>query len=255
MPQIKLQVQLFTRPSIPTPRLEWTKSELPLHDKGTLVEHLTLAEAWFNKTLTYDDFLEIIEANNSWASGADSAEGLLDKLSSVRQRRTASLLQWHEHREKAAEKAIDHFKATETVESASNEIPTAAIDVTGLSGVDILKLCGVETPFGQQHERKLKEKLALVDTRDCDESDGWETEEEWSEQAGKRQSGRKGKDQKKKPRARRPKRYSSDDFDGYGELDSLDAFSEDNMFELACQGIKPWDDDAVGALMTLNGGF
>ena len=35
----------------------------------------------------------------------------------------------------------------------------------------------------------------------------------------------------------------------------LDPFSEANMWELGCQGIKPWDDDAVSALAMLQGGF
>ena len=32
-------------------------------------------------------------------------------------------------------------------------------------------------------------------------------------------------------------------------------FSEDDCFELACQGIKPWDPEAGAALAVLNGDY
>ncbi|KAL8715845.1 MAG: hypothetical protein Q9220_000512 [cf. Caloplaca sp. 1 TL-2023] len=237
-----------------------TKAGLPIHDKSTLVEHLTLAEAWFTKTSTYDDFLARIEAEKSWKLGADTEERFTGKMSFLIHRHTAHLLQWYEQRKEAAEKVIEHFKETGTVESASHGIQAAVIDVTGLSGADILRRCGVETPFGRQHQRKLMKKLGSLATEVCDESDGWETEGEESEQVDKKRSGQQGKDGKKKPKAKRSKMHSGKDFDGYDfygyeDLDSMNPFSESDMLELASQGIKPWDDDAVDALMMLNGGF
>ena len=42
---------------------------------------------------------------------------------------------------------------------------------------------------------------------------------------------------------------SSDDSD----IGGVFGFSEDDCFELACQGIKPWDPEAGAALAVLNG--
>ena len=41
---------------------------------------------------------------------------------------------------------------------------------------------------------------------------------------------------------------SDDDYDMFG-------MSEDDQYELMCQGIKPWDPCALDALLVLNGGF
>ena len=236
-----------------------TKAALPLHDKKTLAEHLILAEAWFRMTFTYQELLQRLEAEKARLSGAITEQEFTNKMRLLLQERTASLDQWLSGRKNAANKAIEEFKETGTVESLDDDTKTAVIDVSGLSGADILRSCGVENPFGRQEERKLFEKSHSMATNVCDVSDGWETEEECSEQAKRKDLKRKRKNLKQKSKGKKSKGYSGDKFYGYDKLgsmlDTMDPFSESNMFELGCQSIKPWEDDAMGALMMLNGGF
>ncbi|KAL8898727.1 MAG: hypothetical protein Q9192_001926 [Flavoplaca navasiana] len=196
-----------------------TKAALPLHDKKALKEHLILAEAWYNKVYTYDEVIATIELEKEWKRGAITEDEFVKKSISIS----------YGH--------ADALRQTGKIEEADGKSETPVIDVSGLSGADILRLYEVEKPFGKQHERKTIVKSALLATDICDESYGWETEEEWSQQGGAKSLKHKGKGRK------RSREY---------ELYDMDPFSEGNMFELACQGIKPWDDDAGAALMMLN---
>jgi hypothetical protein len=100
---------------------------------------------------------------------------------------------------------------------------TPVVDVKGLSGADILRLCGVRNPFGNQKERKdltlIKEGMVLVGM-DSDD-DEWEDED------------------------------SDDDAFGGGLGGGFSGFSENYMMELACQGVKSWDPDARRVLRAL----
>ncbi len=157
-------------------------------------------------------------------------------------------MQWHDRLENSAKNVLEQFRQTGKIEEADGKSETPVIDLSGLSGADILRLCDVEKPFGKQRERKAigeAEDLALAT---CDNMDGWETEEERSEQGGVKPAKQKGKKRK------RSRGYKAYDMDPFGGAD-MNPFSEANMFDLACQGIKPWEDDAGAALMMLNGGF
>ena len=216
------------------------KAALPLQDKEALKEHLILAEAWYNKVYTYDEVIATIELEKEWKRGAITEDEFVKKSISISYGHADALRQWYDRRENLAKKVLEQFRQTGKIEEADGKSETPVIDVSGLSGADILRLYEVEKPFGKQHERKTIVKSALLATDICDESYGWETEEEWSQQGGAKSLKHKGKGRK------RSREY---------ELYDMDPFSEGNMFELAYQGIKPWDDDAGAALMMLNGGF
>ncbi|KAL8910989.1 MAG: hypothetical protein Q9171_003758 [Xanthocarpia ochracea] len=225
-----------------------TKAALPLHDKKALKEHLILVEAWYNETNTYDELIATIELEEKRKGGAITEDDFALKSMLILQEHVIALMQWHDHRENSAKNVLEQFRQTGKIEEADSKSETPVIDLSSLSGADILRLCDVEKPFGKQRERKAIAKSEYLAIETCDKLDGWETEEEWSEQGGVKPAKQKGK---KRKRSRGYKAYDMDPFSGA----DMNPFSKNNMFELACQGIKPWEDDAGAALMMLNGGF
>ncbi|KAL8856810.1 MAG: hypothetical protein Q9178_006647 [Gyalolechia marmorata] len=209
-----------------------TKAALPLHDKEALKEHLILAEAWYNKTNTYDELIATIVLEKKWKRGAIKEDEFTEKSISILQEHMAALMQWHNRRENSAKNVLEQFRQTGKIEEADGKSETPVIDLSGLSGADILRLCEVEEPFGKQRERKAIAKSGDLATETCDMLDGWETEEERSEQGGVKPAKQKGKKRK------RSKGYKAYDMDPFSGAD-MNPFSENNMFELACQGIKP----------------
>ncbi len=111
-----------------------------------------------------------------------------------------------------AEKAIAQAKKGEHITDI-NEDKVPVLDVKGLSGVDILKQCGVEKPFAAQKERKGLGELFGEMLGELGLGSGSESESELG----------------------------------------MFGFSEDDVMELACQGVKPWDDDAGSVLAALRG--
>ncbi|KAL9609830.1 MAG: hypothetical protein Q9167_005418 [Letrouitia subvulpina] len=229
-----------------------TKAALPLHDKDALREHLISAEAHYHNTYTYDDLIAKNKLEKRWKSGVDTGGEYSQKSTALIQECAARSMKWYDGRAKAAKKTLERYRQTGKIEATDDgQSKTPVLDVKGLSGADILRLCGVEKPFVKQRERKAMEKLGLLVSEVCDEPDGWETEEEWIEQAGVKSQRQKGKGRNKRSTGKRSEGYTRDDMFGT----QLYPFSGDDMFELACQGIKPWEDDAANALMALNGGF
>ncbi|KAI4209524.1 MAG: hypothetical protein LQ351_007559 [Letrouitia transgressa] len=168
-------------------------------------------------------------------SGEVMEDEYFQKTTLIGAERLARLLQWFNNRKESAEKTLEQIRQTGKAEAADNQSETPMFDITGLSGADILRLCGVKKPFAMQSERKAFGELP---TEVCDESDEWETEEEWSNHAGVKSCGQRGKGRKKRLMGKRSRRYTpTDTFDTV--LDSLNPFTKDDMFELACQGIKP----------------
>jgi len=107
------------------------------------------------------------------------------------------------------------------------------IDVKGLSGADILKACGVENALKDQKEsreefdRKLNDAFIALTLDSACAGLGEDDDDDF---AGSN--------------------HNAFGFSGFGG-----GFSEDDMMELACQGVKPWDDDAGAVLAALRGGF
>lgn len=189
----------------------------------------------------------------SWKRGAINKSKFLEKSGLVE--REDALFRWDCDRKEAAKKELEQLKNPETIINVFDQIEMAAVfDVSGLSGADILRQCGVKNPFSRQRERKLIAKTkGLIASEACDKADGWETEEteetedEWVSQAGPViQSG------EQKKRAKIPERSRHNAFNGF---ESFNPYNEDNIYDLLCQGVKPWDDDAGDVLMMLNGGF
>lgn len=227
-----------------------TKAALPLHDKEALKEHLVMAEAWFNQIGTCLDLAAAIELEESWKRGAINKSKFLEKSGLLLVEREYALFRWDCGRTEAAKKELEQLKNPETIIDVSDQSEvTAVLDVSGLSGADILRQCGVENPFSRQRERKLIAKTrGLLASEVCDKADGWETEDEWVSQAGQViQSG-----EQKKRRAKESERSRHNAFNGF---ERFNPYNEDNMYDLLCQGVKPWDDDAGDVLMMLNGGF
>ncbi|KAL8686878.1 MAG: hypothetical protein Q9218_006796 [Villophora microphyllina] len=227
-----------------------TKAGLPLHNKGALKVWLILAEAFFYDITTYEGFIAGVELEKERTLGAIEEEEYMEKTRSGHLMRTNARNQWLSGREKAAKKILERMKGTGKIDNAENPTEKPVVDVTGFSGADILRLCGVENPFGRQ---KMRTRIAKRTGRlSTDTLDGWETEDEWSEHAGMRSENPGKKKQIRSQRLRGKlsgccRGCDSDSFDW------LNPYSEANMHELACQGIKPWD--AEEALMMLSGGF
>lgn len=222
------------------------KAALPLHDKNALRKHLISAEAFYNQTSPYEDLIAVEELQRLFMSGEVTEDEFFQKTVLIGTERLARMMQWYNGRKAAAEKTLGQIRQTGKIEAAGDQSDTPVLNIKGLSGADILRLCGAEKPFGMQSKRKALKAFGVLATEVCDESDGWETEEEWSDHADVKSRGQKGK---------QSRRYTRTDTFDTPMLDSPNPFAEDDMFELACQGIKPWEDDAVGALMMLNGGF
>ncbi|KAL9031240.1 MAG: hypothetical protein Q9196_000708 [Gyalolechia fulgens] len=165
-----------------------TKAALPLHDKNALREHFILAEAWYNKTKTYDELIATIELEETWKRGAITEGEYAKRSTSMLPEHMIALMQWHHRRENSAKTVLEHFRQTGKIEEDTGKGETPVIDLSGLPGADILRLCGVEKPFGKQRERKAIAKSRDLATETCDKLDGSETEEEWSEQGGVRLS-------------------------------------------------------------------
>ena len=154
-------------------------------DKAALKEHLLSAEVYFNGGPSYDDEIAKEKAEKSVEEGSISEDAFVERLVEIFQARQAAVTQWYENQEKAAKNVLEQLKQTgEIVRDDQEQSEAPACDVTGMSGVDILRECGVERPFGMQRKGN-----ALVADRstflkahvDKPGSDGWETEEEWAE--------------------------------------------------------------------------
>jgi len=91
---------------------------------------------------------------------------------------TLLAIQWVMESQRRADKAIEQAEIGDVLEEI-NEGKPHTFDVKGLSGVEILGLCGVKKPFAAQRERKkisrIRRKLFDNDFLSKDEDDAWET--------------------------------------------------------------------------------
>lgn len=218
-----------------------SQAGLPLHDtKEKLVEHLLQLEAAVYGAIGLPP--HIVKGRKGPLDLEDQ-----DEIDAANEEVRSALLD-SETRRMAFETAIQTRADAEMARARSGDAPLessqpsppALIDVKGLSGAGILKACGAENAFRDQKEsreefdRKLNDAfIALALDSACagpgEDDDGeWETDEDDDLEG----SG-----------------YGPFGFSGYG------GYSEDDMMELACQGVKPWDDDAGAVLAALRGGF
>ena len=206
-----------------------TKAGLPLHDKELLRITLTMMEAnILCKSVRFDvspSTQELIETfMNSEMSLAD--------FNAESDERNAQLVEesvdWITETRRRADIMLEQSRRGQPARYPFEGKPPA-IDVAGMSGADILRACGVKRPFVAQQERKKAKSTFstkfLDGTYNLDNVDELEDVDE----------------------------SSDGDDDGLGA--SAFGFDEDDMMELACQGVKPWDHDAADVLAMLSGGF
>jgi len=147
-----------------------------------------------------------------------------------------------------AEIASEQVKRGEMIGDIWGSEP-ARIDVKGLSGREILKMCGEEEPFGHQEKRKAMGRSATkssdelkVSGGEIGDDEGWETDDTTTEKIKANKVTKQAKSGKKKKKQEKSY-YGSDDDDLYGG--GMFGFSQSEVEELACQFVKPWDDDAA----------
>ena len=229
-----------------------TKAGLPTHDKEALRKTIIMLEARIYRTVPSDLASTVRKLEQSLEQDMISADDFVAQIESVQVKEMQEApLQWRQVTEKQAKDTIARAVKGEFVQDAYQG-KEPAVDVAGLSGVDILRACGVDEPFANRDDRKEHSDIFAVLSEDDD--DEWEDIDDGME---RKSPPKKFQPQKKRLRSsRRTRPFSENDMEddmeyGMGPY----GFSEDDIFEHACQGVKPWDDDAGDVLAMLNGGF
>jgi hypothetical protein len=178
-----------------------TKANIPLYDKNLLKRHLVQLEAQIYTIYNFEWYAALLEKESLLDQGKITQEECEVETEKIDDDGVVLTLEWMTESRRRVEEAIEQAERGDIIPDI-NEGKPHVFNVKGLSGVEILRLCGVEAPFAAQKERKAISRIGgeLLD-------------------------------------------------DDYGDPSG---FSEEDMFELACQGVKPWDDDAAFVLAALS---
>jgi len=233
-----------------------SKAGLPLYDKDMLKGYLVQLEAQMWKMCNFETFASLQENAELVEEGKLTEEEFETRCANKEDVDDREISDFLSRSQERAEKVIAQAKKGEQITDI-NEGKILELDPRGLSGAEILKQCGVEKPFAAQKERKefgqigqeiLGEILGDM-TMPGDFNDGWEIVDE-SIDSGNGQSGKNKKGQSKS-KAGKKKGRGGGGF-GFGSGSGMFGFSDDDVMELACQGVKPWDDDAGDVLAALS---
>jgi len=214
-----------------------SQAGLPLHNREQLVEHLSQLEAAVYGTVGVPGHI--------LKGLPDQKDG--DDVDRAHEKLRCALLD-SETRRMAFETAMQTRADAEMARARSGETtvqsqpsPPAILDVKRPSGANILKACGMESAFRDQKESRETYNSELEDAfialalnsalAGLGEDDGkdWKTDEDDD--------------------------LEGSGYDPFGFSSFGGGFSEDDMMELACQGVKLWDDDASAVLAALRGVF
>lgn len=210
------------------------------YDKMALVLHLIRAEAFYNGSFTLEEHLEAGRQEKYWKRGEITKEEFEYQNATIDERHTEALARWHDARAEEARIVLEHLKETGEVIRAVATNDTRYDWITGRSGSEILQCLGMINPFKKQQERKRKANSAMLRELLREDSDTWETEEEWTEHVGTvvYTPKTKNKDSKTKSKGNVSEMYQRMS-DLNTVFSAMNPFGKRNLEELAGQGIKP----------------